>query len=150
MMKTMTESEDDLVPPDPEVVAGTVRRQFSAAYKRRIVEEAEACTEPGQIGALLRREGLYSSLLSLWRRKVKRSSLAGLEPQKRGRKPKHSTPDQKRVAELEKQVRQLERENARVEAKLKRADLMLDLQKKVSEILGIPLAPPPESDGGDS
>ena len=64
--------------------------------------------------------------------------------------PMHSTPEQKRIAELEKQVRQLERGKAKVEAKLKRADLMLDLQKKVSKILGIPLAPLPESDGSDS
>ena len=153
-MKPMTTPPEELssesVPPDPEVVEKPQRRRFSAKYKRRIVEEANACTEPGEIGALLRREGLYSSVLSQWRRQAKRGSLAGLKPKKRGRKPKHRTPEQKRIAELEKQVRQLERGKAKVEAKLKRADLMLDLQKKVSEILGIPLASPPESDGSDS
>ncbi len=152
-MQTMTpqqsnESEGSL--PDPEVVGKPQRRRFSAEYKRRIVEEANSCTEPGEIGALLRREGLYSSLLSQWRRQAKEGSIAGLKPKRRGRKPKHSTPEQKRIAELEKENRQLERGKAKVEAKLKRANLMLDLQKKVSEILGIPLAAPPESDGSDS
>ncbi len=69
---------------DPEVVPQAKRRQFSAAYKERILAEADACTEPGEIGALLRREGLYSSYLTSWRREREKGQ--GLEPQKRGRK----------------------------------------------------------------
>jgi len=149
-MQTMSHRKPDAtngegrVPRDPEVVEKPRRRQFTAEYKKRILKEAEACREPGEVGALLRREGLYSSHLSAWRRQRDRQ---GLQPQKRGRKGK--TPDQKRVAELEAQLRRAEREKARLEAKLKRADLMLDLQKKVSEILGIPLSPL-ESDESDS
>ncbi len=131
------------MPPNPEVVEKPKRRRFTADYKRRILDKADACKEPGELGALLRREGLYSSYLSAWR--TQRDQ--GLKPKKRGRKGK--TPEQKRVAELEKQLKKSERERARLEAKLKRADLMLELQKKVSEILGIPLNPP-ESDGSDS
>ena len=148
-MQTMSHRQSDLaaengsLPPDPEVVEKPKRRQFTAAYKRRIVEEADACKGSGEVGALLRREGLYSSHLSSWRRQRE----TGLEPKKRGRKGK--TPEQKRVAELEKENRRLLREKARLEAKLKRADLMLEIQKKVSELLGIPLSPP-ESDGSDS
>ena len=130
------------MPPDPEVVEKPKRRRFTADFKQRLLDQADACKEPGEVGALLRREGLYSSHLAAWRRQRKE----GLKPKKRGRKGK--TPEQKRVAELEKQVRQLQRENARVEAKLKRADLMLDLQKKVSEILGIPLSPPESDESG--
>jgi len=152
-MQTMTPPDspspsesEGLPPPDPEVRAKSQRRRYTAEYKRRIVEEVNACSDRSEVGALLRREGLYSSLLSQWRRQAKEDPIDGLKPKKRGPKPKHSTPEQKRIAELEQQVRQLERGKARVEAKLKRADLMLDLQKKVSEILGVPLAAPPESD----
>ena len=137
------------MPPNPEVVEKPKRRRFTAKYKRRIVEAADACTKPGEIGALLRREGLYSSVLSSWRQQAKNGSLAGLSPKKRGRKPKHRTPAEKRVAELEKQVRQLEQEKARVEAKLKQANIIIGVQKKLSSILEIPLNPP-ESDGSDS
>lgn len=146
-MQTMTRqpsnSRNGRIPPDPEVTAKPKRRQFTAEDKQRILEEADACSAPGEVGALLRREGLYSSHLTSWRRQRDK----GLEPKKRGRKGK--TADQKRVAELEAQLKRAEREKARLEAKLKRADLMLDLQKKVSEILGIPLSQP-ESDGSDS
>ncbi len=114
------------MPPDPEVVEKPKRRRFTADYKQRILDEADTCKEPGEVGALLRREGLYSSHLAAWRRQRK----DGLKPKKRGRKGK--TPEQKRIAELEKQLKKSEREKARLEAKLQRADLMLDLQKKVS------------------
>lgn len=148
-MQTMNQRKTDpsngeRPPRDPEVVEKPRRRKFTADYKKRILKEAEASKEPGQVGALLRREGLYSSHLSEWRRQ---RDVQGLEPQKRGRKGK--TADQRRVAELEQQLKRSEREKARLEAKLKRADLMLDLQKKVSEILGIPLSPL-ESDESDS
>ena len=137
------------VPPDPEVVQKPKRRKFSAEYKRRIVAEAEACTKPGEIGALLRREGLYSSVLSSWRRQVKAKGTDSLAPQKRGRKPKHKTPEQRRLAELEKENARLQREQAKLEAKLKRADQIIAFQKKVASLLEIPLNPP-ESDGSDS
>jgi transposase-like protein len=154
-MKTMNHRHTDpasgngAVPPDPEVVEKPKRRQFTAEYKRRIVAEAEACTEPGEIGALLRREGLYSSVLSSWRRKAKAEGTNGLAPKKRGRKPKLKTPEQKRIAELEKETARLQREQAKLEAKLKRADQIIAFQKKVASLLEIPLNPP-ESDGSDS
>ena len=126
-------------PLDPEVVGKAKRRVFSAAYKQRILEEADACTEPGGIGALLRREGLYSSHLSAWRSKRRMKGLSGLKPKKRGPTAKVVTPEARRIAELEKKTRRLEREKGRLEAKLKRADLMLEIQKKTSELLGISL-----------
>jgi transposase len=116
-------------PPDPEVVVQATRRRFTAAYKLRVVKEAEACTEPGQVGALLRREGLYSSHLTTWRRQVQDATLESLTPKKRGRKEVR-TPE---VLELE----GLRRENARLRADLHQAQLIIDVQKKVSELLGI-------------
>jgi len=110
--------------PDPEVPEKTMRRKFTAAYKLRILKEAESCTEPGQIGALLRREGLYSSSLTLWRRQVKE----GLIPRKRGPVAQKADPIIRRNAELE-------RENARLAHKLKQAELIIDVQKKVAELL---------------
>lgn len=101
-----------------------MRRKFTAAYKLRILKEAESCTEPGQIGALLRREGLYSSSLTLWRRQVKE----GLIPRKRGPVAQKADPIIRRNAELE-------RENARLAHKLKQAELIIDVQKKVAELL---------------
>jgi transposase-like protein len=110
--------------PDPEVPEKTVRRKFTAAYKLRILKEAEGCTELGQIGALLRREGLYSSSLTLWRRQVRE----GLFPRKRGPVAQKADPIIRRNAELE-------RENARLTHKLKQAELIIDVQKKVAELL---------------
>ena len=114
--------------PDPEVVPQAKRRQFRAAYKLRILEEADQCTEPGQTGALLRREGLYSSHLSNWRRQQRHGQLQGLRPQKRGHK---SDPE---AAEL----KRLRRENERLRQQLERAELIIDVQKKVSQMLGLP------------
>lgn len=114
--------------PDPEVVPRAKRRQFSAEYKLRILEEADQCREPGQIGALLRREGLYSSHLSNWRRQQREGQLQGLRPQKRGRK---NDPE---AAEL----KRLRRENERLRQQLDRAELIIDVQKKVSQMLGLP------------
>jgi len=116
---------------DPEVPAKAKRRQFSAEYKRRIVREADAASAPGEIGALLRREGLYSSHLITWRRQRERGELAGLST-KRGRKAKAVNALAKRVAELERDKRRLER-------KLEQAELLLDIQKKASRLLEIPL-----------
>jgi len=117
---------------DPEVPAKAKRRQFSAEYKQRILREAAAASAPGQIGALLRREGLYSSHLITWRRQRERGELAGLSASRRGRKAKAVNPLAKRVAELEREKRRLER-------KLEQAELLLDIQKKASRLLEIPL-----------
>ena len=118
--------------PDPEVEMGARRRRFSDDYKQRVVAEADACEEPGEVGALLRREGLYSSHLFNWRRQLQKKGLSGLAPQKRG--PRGRTAEEKRVQELE-------RENARLKAQLQRAEKIIDFQKKVSEILEIRLDP---------
>ena len=112
------------VVPDPEVPEKTVRRKFTAAYKLRILKEADSCTEQGQIGALLRREGLYSSSLTSWRRQVAQ----GLIPKKRGPATQKADPHVRRIAELE-------RENEKLAHKLKQAELIIDVQKKVAELL---------------
>jgi transposase len=126
---------------DVEVLAKAARRQFSAEYKRRILREAAAARQAGEIGALLRREGLYSSYLNTWQHQRERGELAGLSPRRRGRKEKAVNPLAKRVAELE-------RDKQRLERKLKQAELLLDIQKKASQLLQIPLASLDE-DGSD-
>jgi len=123
--------------PDPAVLEKPVRRRFIAEYKLRILQEADRCTASGQLGALLRREGLYSSLLSTWRRQRDEGTLAGLTPKRRGRK---ASPDAPVIAENDR----LRRENLRLTAKLRQAETIIEVQKKLSEILGIPL-PPPDS-----
>lgn len=115
--------------PDPEVVVKAERRHFTAEYKRRIVQEAEACTQSGEVGALLRREGLYSSHLNTWRGQHDRGALQGLTPAKRGRKA------DPQAAEMAK----LRRENDRLKAQLERAELIIDVQKKVSQMLNLTL-----------
>lgn len=117
---------------DSEVSEKARRRRFSAEYKLRVLRETDGCLEPGEIGALLRREGLYSSHLVLWRRQRDEGTLQGLAPRKRGRKTKAKNPLSSRVAELE-------RENERLQHRLKQAETIIDVQKKVSQILGIPL-----------
>jgi transposase-like protein len=112
-----------------------VRRRFTAEYKLRILREADRCTEPGQLGALLRREGLYSSHLTAWREQRNAGTLAGLTPKRRGRK---ANPDAPLVAENER----LKRETRRLAEKLRQAETIIEVQKKLSEILQIPLAPP--------
>jgi transposase len=109
---------------DPEVSEKVVRRKFTAAYKLRILKEAERCTEPGQVGALLRREGLYASNLTLWRRQVNQ----GLVPKKRGPLAQKPDPHVRRIAELE-------RDKEKLQHKLKQAELIIDVQKKVAELL---------------
>jgi transposase-like protein len=110
--------------PEPEVVPQAKRRRFSAAYKLQIVEEADGCTERGDIGALLRREGLYSSQLSAWRRQRQKGQLID---KKRGRK---SDPA---AAEIER----LRQENERLRKELEKAQLVIDVQKKLSQALGL-------------
>ena len=108
--------------PDPQVVPKAERRQFSAEYKLRILDEADRCTEHGQIGALLRREGLYSSHLTTWRRQRDQGTLG----QKRGRKP-----DPQAV-----EIKRLQRENEQLRARLERAEHIIDVQKKLAQLLG--------------
>jgi len=114
--------------PDPEVPEKMKRRKFTAAYKLRMLHEAEQCTQPGEIGALLRREGLYSSHLTSWRRQRDQGVLQGLNPKKRGRKPKPKDPSARRVVQLEK-------ENQRLKNRLRKAEIIIEAQKKISEIL---------------
>jgi transposase len=114
--------------PDPEVVPKAKRRQFAAEYKLRIVREADACTEPGQIGSLLRREGLYSSYLSKWRQQREEGQLQALSSKKRGRKSQD--PSVEELAELQ-------RENGRLRARLEQAEIIIDVQKKLSKLLGL-------------
>ena len=118
--------------PDPEVVAKPKRRQFTAQYRLRILEEAERCTQPGEIGRLLRREGLYSSHLSVWRKARRNGSLKALTPKKRGAKPAEPNP-------LSGKVRQLEAKVARLEKELATAHTILDVQGKVAGLLGLNL-----------
>jgi transposase len=117
--------------PDPEVREGPIRRRFSAEYKQRILAEADVCSQSGQVGALLRREGLYSSLLSTWRRQREAAVAEGLAPRKRGRKPSRD-PQAERIARLE-------RENARLKRDIEEAKIIIDIQKKTSQLLGIKL-----------
>jgi transposase len=114
---------------DTEVAAKAKRRRFSAEYKRRILREADACTKPGELGALLRREGLYSSHIAAWRAARERGELDGLAPKTRGPKPREKNP-------LEKRVRELERENAKLLRRIKRAEGLVEVQKKVAELFG--------------
>lgn len=122
---------------ETEVVEKARRRGFTAEYKLRVLAEADRCTKPGEVGALLRREGLYSSLLSAWRRQRDAGELSAHSPKKRGPPAKVPDASARRVAELEKEL-------ARAQVRLKRAEALLDLQKKVSEILGVELPRPDE------
>jgi transposase-like protein len=135
----MTDSTTPTTSPDaPAGASGEVRakrRIFSAAEKLRILREAERCPQ-GELGALLRREGIYSSHLTHWRRERERGQLASLAPRKRGPK----------VDEVAQQLAELERENARLTAKLGKAELIIDAQKKLLQVLGLPEPELPETD----
>ena len=119
------------VRPDPEVDEKKPRRKFTAQYKLEILGKVERCTQPGQVGVLLRKEGLYSSNLTTWKRQHEAGLLAALSPQKRGRKKAEINP-------LVEKVAQLEKEKERLQRKLKQAETIIEVQKKISEILGIP------------
>ncbi len=119
--------------PDPEVVPQAKRRRFKAVYKLRILKEADGCTKPGQIGELLRREGLYSSHLSKWRQQRTRGQLQGLGPKKRGRSAQAPAPA---AAELDR----LRRENEQLRAQLEQAEIIMDVQKKLARLLGLTTA----------
>jgi transposase-like protein len=118
--------------PDPAVEAKPQRRRFTAEYKLRLLREVERAKAPGEIGAILRREGLYSSHLATWRRERDRIATAGLAARKRG--PTATAKDPR--------VTQLERENARLRRRNQQVETLLEIQKKASELLGIPLSPP--------
>jgi transposase InsO family protein len=127
--------------PDPEVHAVAKRRQFTAAYKLAVLEEAERLSEPGAIGALLRREGLYSSHLSVWRRERDSGALEALS-RRRGRKAKLSS-EQKRMAALEARCARLQRE-------LDQAHTIIEVQKKLCTLLGLPTAASDENSGSEA
>ena len=115
---------------EPEVLPTAKRRRFTTQEKVRILEEADACTEPGELGALLRREGIYSSYLSRWRRARDRGELQALSPKKRGPK---SVAD----SGLTKELAELQRENERLRGRLAQAEAIMEAQKKLSELLGL-------------
>jgi transposase-like protein len=117
--------------PDPEVPEKAIRRKFTAKHKLRILQAVDRCTTQGQIGALLRREGIYSSNLTTWRRQREQGTLEALSPKHRGPKVKNTDPSVRRIVELE-------RENNQLKQKLKQAETIIDVQKKLSEILQIP------------
>lgn len=123
---------------ETEVVAKAARRRFTAAEKLRVLKEADRCTKPGELSALLRREGLYSSHLSAWREARRRGELAGLAPRARGPKAKPVDPRDRKLTEQAREI-------ARLQARLERAEGLIEVQRKVSQLLGIPLA----SDGKD-
>jgi transposase-like protein len=125
--------------PDPEVAELPTRRKFTARYKLEILRLADACKDPGSLGALLRREGLYHSNLITWRRQRDEGTLHALEPKKRGRKAKDPDP-------LLIENNKLRRENDQLQKKLKQAELIIDAQKKISQILGITLEPQEHSE----
>ena len=121
--------------PNPEVPAKAVRRRFTAEQKLRVLTLADACKEPGCLGKLLRREGLYASNLDTWRGQRDRGVLSALAPKKRGRKESVRDP-------LHAENEKLRRENERLTNRLRQAEIIIDVQKKISQILGIPLASP--------
>ena len=122
-----------------EVLAKAERRRFTAEYKLKVLREADHCKQPGEIGGLLRREGLYWSNLANWRKQRERGELAGLSARKRGPQRREKNP-------LAERVRELERDNTRLKRRAERAEGLVELQKKVSEILGIELKASAEQD----
>ena len=123
----MSEKEGER--PETEVVAKAKRRQYSAGYKLKLLQEIEGCQGKGDIGAILRREGVYSSMLKKWKEQRENGSLEGLAGQKRGPK----------VEPLAEELASAKRENERLRERLARAELIIDVQKKVSQLLGLPV-----------
>ncbi|MGH2415003.1 MAG: transposase [Microcystaceae cyanobacterium] len=134
MPASQPSSNSSISYPDPEVAEKPVRRQFPAEYKLRVIQEGDRCTELGQIGVILRREGLYSSHLTTWRRHKERGELKGLGDNQRGRPAQNPQ-------ELKAKIDKLQQENQRLSKKLKQAELIIDIQQKTSELLGIALNP---------
>lgn len=123
---------------DPEVVERAMRRKFGAEYKLHILKLADSCTEPGSLGVLLRREGLYASNLTTWRRQRDEGTLEALSPKKRGPKTVEPNP-------LAAENELLKRENEQLSKRIKQAELIIDVQKKVSQMLGITLESPKDT-----
>ena len=142
MAQRLVNPDAEALAPDPEVPAKATRRRFSASYKLRILREADALAETGGVGEMLRREGLYSSHLSTWRRERERGELEGLAGRKRGRKAGSGKA-------LERENEHLARKVAQLEKRLEQAEAIIEIQKKLSSLLGIEL-PGPESTGSDS
>ena len=132
-----TAVEVPAVAPETEVLAKAQRRRFTAGYKRQVLKEADRCTRSGEIGALLRREGLYSSALTTWRAARERGELVGLAAKKRGPRAKRADPRDRKIAAQE-------REMAQWKARAQRAETLVEIQKKCSEMVGVPL---PENGG---
>jgi transposase len=128
--RASVETSSRATPPDPEVAAIARRRRFSGSEKRRLLAEADRCKESGELGAFLRRERIYSSMLASWRKQVGKAELAALAPKKRGPKPDPSA----------RQIQQLNRDNVRLRHELERARLIIDAQKKLCVALGLPTA----------
>ena len=126
---------------NPEVPEKAKRRRFDAAYKLRILEEADRCTEPGQLGELLRREGLYSSHLTTWRRQRDEGALEAWSQEAR--------PQAEAEGSLGCENERLRRENQRLTERLRQAETIIEVQKKVSEMLGIPLQTPNDDETND-
>ena len=127
--ETRRNGEVGTAKPDPEVVAKAVRRRFSAAYKERILKAADGCTEPGEVGALLRGEGLYSSHLWKWRKQWAAGGWAGLQGRGRGRKARIETRQNARIRDLEAEV-------GRLRTRLEQAETIIAVQKKLATLLG--------------
>jgi len=128
--RATAETSSGATPPDPEVAPIARRRQFSWSEKRRLLAEADRCKASGQLGAFLRRERIYSSMLASWRKQVGNAERVALTPKKRGPKPDPSA----------RQIQQLNRDNARLRRELERAKLIIDAQKKLCVALGLPTA----------
>lgn len=121
--------------PEVEVSAKAQRRRFTAEYKRKVLQEADACTKSGEIAALLRREGLWSSHLAAWRRQREAGALSGLAPKKRG-------PKARGLDDRDREIAQLKREVAKQTARAEKAELIAEIQKKLGELLGIKMPDP--------
>ena len=130
-----TAVETPAVGPETEVLAKAQRRRFSAEYKRRILHEADRCLRPGEIGALLRREGLYASALTAWRAARARGEIAGLAPKRRG-------PRARQVDPKDRQIAAQERDLAQWKLRAQRAEALIEIQKKASELLGVEWSTP--------
>ncbi len=139
MTTTTPSSNDDGAVRPTEVKPKAARRRFTAEYKRRVVAEADACTKTGELGALLRREGLYSSHLSKWREQRARGELQGLAPKQRGPKPVAKNP-------LAKRLRESEREIAKLRKRAELAEALVEVQKNLSELWGVTLPTPEDSE----
>lgn len=124
---------------NPEVFEKPRKRRFTAEYKLKILGEADACQDDGEIGTVLRREGLYSSYLTAWRRQREEGTLGALGPKKRGRKSKRRDP-------LAAEVQKLKKENQKLKKRLMQTETIIEVQKKMSEALGIPLKSPDEEE----